>query len=356
MLEQHEVAAYLLQRRLVSRRSVVAGHLRIADASSRNRNFRVTGSPGSQESYLLKQALTDDGAQTLANEFALYRRLARPDSPMARHVPRVYGFHRAAGVLTIEWIAGGLDLYRVHAARTRASTVLAAALGRALAALHAVAPDEEQLRCDPPWVLSLHRPPLDALRYLSAASIELIASIQRDEPFAAALDDLRAGWRVEALVHRDVKLANCIAVPAPQQARLTRVALVDWEMAGWGDPALDVGSAIGELLGFGLATIPDGLDPRDRRGAEQAQRPWPAVRPALASLWRAYARARGLSGRPAEQLLARSVRYAAARLVQSGYEDTQEAGCLTARIGSALRLARGLLLEPDALRGELAHA
>ena len=49
MLEQHEVAGYLLKRRLVGRRSLVAGSLRISDASSRNRNVRVSGGAAGRE-------------------------------------------------------------------------------------------------------------------------------------------------------------------------------------------------------------------------------------------------------------------------------------------------------------------
>ena len=194
LLEQHEVAAYLLRRRLISRRSIVSGRLRIDDASSRNRNFRVTGGPG--ESYLLKQGLAADSAHTLANEVALYRRLA----PTAGWVPRFVGHDRKRGLLILEWIEGGEALDR----RGRCSPALAARLGRVLADLHAVAPDDEELRRDAPWVLALHRPPLEALRYLSAASIELVKALQRDAPACRAMDELREGWSAVALVHRDV--------------------------------------------------------------------------------------------------------------------------------------------------------
>lgn len=330
MLEQHEVAAYLLQRGLVSRRSVVTGTLRIEDASSRNRNFRVSGGRG--ESYLLKQGVVADSSESLANEVALYERLATPGGPLAGAIPRSHGFDAANEVLILEWIADGEDLYRHHADRSRCSVRLSAALGRVLAALHAIAPDDEELREDAPWVLSLHRPRLDALRYLSAPSIELIKAIQRDEPLSRALDELREDWRVEALVHRDVKWANCIVTPP------AAITLVDWEMAGWGDPALDVGSAFGEILGWRL-----------RRGGD----PPAAPEPALAALWRAYAGARRIDGAPADELLARAIRYAAARLVQSAYEKTQETGLMSDRVARGLALGRDILLAPRAAAGEL---
>lgn len=330
MLEQHEVAAYLLERRLVSRRSIVSGGLRITDVSSRNRNFRVSGAPG--ESYLLKQGIAADSADSLANEGALYARLTAAGGgagdALAAAVPRLHGHDRARGILILEWIEEGEDLLALQARRRRASPVLAAALGRALAAVHAVVRDDEDLREDAPWVLSLHRPPLEALRYLSAASLDLIKLLQADARTGAALDALRDEWRPGVLVHRDVKWPNWIAHPRPRGARPTRVKLVDWEMAGWGDPAFDVGSALSDFAAFEL----DG-------GAG-------AARGAAAVFWRGYGRARRLDERAAAELLERSLRFAGARLVQTAYEYTQETTVLSAHVERIVRLGRELLLKP----------
>jgi aminoglycoside phosphotransferase (APT) family kinase protein len=331
MLEQHEVAAYLLKRRLVSRRAIVGGRLRIADASSRNRNYRVSGAPG--ESYLLKQGIVADSAASLANEVALYRRLTAGDGALAACVPRLHGHDARRGILILEWIAGGEDLLALHRRRGRCFPVLAAALGRALATVHRVTPDGAALRDDAPWVLALHRPPLEALRYFSAASIELVTRLQADPRLGTAFDALREDWRPAALVHRDVKWANCIAFAPgagqPGGARPTAVKLVDWEMAGWGDPAFDVGSALSDFALFELDGAAAGL-----------------VRPAAAAFWRAYVRARRLDERAGGRLLELASRYAGARLVQTAYEHTQE----TVTMGP--RVARIIGLAGELLRGE----
>ena len=65
-------------------------------------------------------------------------------------------------------------------------------------------------------------------------------------------------------MHRDVKWANRVTSRGA-------VRLVDWEMAGWGDPALDIGAALGEFLGHGL-----------RRGRHAASAPADA---AVAAGW-----------------------------------------------------------------------
>jgi aminoglycoside phosphotransferase (APT) family kinase protein len=330
MLEQHEVAAYLLARGLVSRRSIVDGTLQITDATSRNRNFRVSGGAG--ESLLLKQGLTTDGAESLENEALLYARLHAAGGALYGAIPRMHGFDADRDLLILEWIGGSADLYRHQADRARCSMRLSASLGRALAALHAVPVDgdDEELRRDAPWVLSLHRPRLDALRYLTAPSVDLITAIQRDAAFCRALDGLREGWRVEALVHRDVKWANCIVRPP------ATIMLVDWEMAGWGDPALDVGSAAGEFLGW-----------RIRRGAGTTR----GGDPAMTAFWRAYSRDRDEP--VAQALRVRAASYAGARLLQSAYEKTQDTDRAGDRVRRTFELARTLLLAPAAAADEL---
>ena len=121
----------------------------------------------------------------------------------------------------------------------------------------------------------------------------------------------------------------------------TRVKLVDWEMAGWGDPAFDVGSALSDFASLALDAAPTPV----------------AARSGSAVFWRAYVRAAGLAAPAAAALLERSVRFAGARLVQSAFEHTQETTAMSARVGRLVALARELLVAPDGgAAGELLAA
>src|SRR5262245_31042839 len=110
MLLQHEVAPYLLERRLVGARAVVRGDLLITDASRRNRNFKVVRRHG--RSYLLKQGAEAEGIVTLAREAAAYRLLHRYGSPagLDPYLPRCYGLDSKRGVLAVELAPDGLNL------------------------------------------------------------------------------------------------------------------------------------------------------------------------------------------------------------------------------------------------------
>ncbi|MEU5164762.1 MULTISPECIES: phosphotransferase family protein [Streptomyces] len=69
------------------------------------------------------------------------------------------------------------------------------------------------------------------------------------------VDMLRRSWQPSSLVHFDLRDDN-ILVRENADDR-PEVALVDWEMAGYGDPLLDVGTVVGQLLVQWLQTVRD---------------------------------------------------------------------------------------------------
>ncbi|MEV0599867.1 aminoglycoside phosphotransferase family protein [Streptomyces sp. NPDC050315] len=64
---------------------------------------------------------------------------------------------------------------------------------------------------------------------------------------------LRDGWGPKSLVHFDLRDDNILVKGADCQH--PQVALIDWELAGFGDPMLDVGTIVGQLLIQWLHTL-----------------------------------------------------------------------------------------------------
>ena len=175
--------------------------------------------------------------------------------------------------LVLEAAPGARDLVRHHA-RGRFSRSLAAEAGRSLARLHAVPPEAlggvaPLLPAAPP-----HRPDLGGLRTLSGAAIELTRIVQRSDEFCAELDELLASPPpAVAVVHGDVRWGNCIALRQGSR-RWGGLQLVDWELCGTGDPAVDVGAFIGEYLRAWIGSMPSSRSPRSGHAA----RPRPDTR------------------------------------------------------------------------------
>jgi hypothetical protein len=352
MLEQGEVASYLLERKLVSAESIVAGDLQIVDVSRRNRNYKVISERG--PSYLLKQGISAEGMATLAHEAAVYRLFdaASRTDRLHRYLPRCYGYDAEAHILVLQLLPSACDLREHHVRCGRFSNAIAGALGDALGALRQLkivyekrAGSEDRTPQQPPWALSIHRTGLSMFQRMSSASIEFLRMAQQCPDFCERLDRLRQGWREEALIHYDMKWDNCV-VSQSDRRRRSKIKIVDWELANIGDPCWDPASVISDYLCFWLLSIPvAGETPPDHL-IKLARYPLERLQPAIHTFWRAYVRRLGLGPETAFSELLRTIQYAAVRLIQTAVEQMQVSERLTGHAVYLLQLSLNILCRP----------
>ena len=353
MLSQSEVAQYLLQGEFITTASVVDEDLRIVEASRRNRNFKVIREHG--PSYLLKQGLDANGRSTVAHESVLYKYMgtANGSEDFRPYLPGYHHYDADDGVLVLELLTGAQDIREYHTRRGAFSTTIAAALGQALSSLHRL--DISSLTAAPdnsfvgrlPWALALHRPGIGVFQDTTSANMQLIRIIQNTPEFSRSLDELREGWRIDSLVHNDIKWDNCLVFPRTNSHRKVDLKLVDWEFARLGDSCWDAGSVFSNYLSFWLFSIPvSGEDPPDHF-LDLARYPLERMQPAIRSYWQAYVRGMGFNSAKSEEHLLRAVKYAAARLVQTAYEHMQHSAHLTGNIICLLQLSLNIMQRPS---------
>lgn len=346
---ERDVVSYLLARGLITPDVIVAGNLSVTNTSRRHRNYRVAS--GADSGLFLKAGIGPEKSAAIAREAAFLHRL-RSQPAFVRYVPATRGFDEAAHIVVHELVVDAEDLREYHTSRGRFPTTLARAVGTALATLHTLdprdlwaAPEAESVGARPvPWVLSLHRPTVRFYRECSAANHQLIRLIQEFPDFGDEFDVLREAWCDETLIHGDIKWDNLLAVAKAGSTRKTRIKIVDWEVAGAGDPHWDVGSAIGAYLGCWLGSIPlvGELPVQDSLGL--ARFPLEKMLPAIHALWDGYKRVRELDDEP--EFLMRSIRFAAARLVQTAFEQMQQSTHLNAGVETMLQLSANILNGP----------
>jgi aminoglycoside phosphotransferase (APT) family kinase protein len=330
MLEQSDIAHYLLSLGVVKPREVIDEDFRVVDASRRNCVFLATTRSG--PTFVVKHG---EHRSTLAHEATVLRLLeAEPD--LAPHVPTVV--HEEPGCLVLRTPAGARDLGED---RSRFPVIPARSLGRTLARLHRL-PANVPPSDGPLSALDLVEPPHALVLELSAAAQDLLRRIQASEELCDRLAKLRDAPSGDAFVHGDLRWDNCLALPAPGATRRTRVLLVDWELAGRADPAFDVGSMLAEHLRAWVASIPivDGTDPG--RFTERARHPVAVMRPAMEAFWTGYRDAH-----PSPPALRRVVELTAARLLQIAIEVARRLAATTAHVVTLLQLADNMLREPD---------
>ena len=348
---QHDVVAYLLKSGLLPARAVVDGELEIADASQRNANFKVIV-PGGR-SYLVKQGVDPDRRATLLREAALYRAFssARDAKGVRRFTVRSFGYDESEHVLVLELFSDAQD-FRNLADAGALPRNLAFSLGTALATLHADGPGahihEDLSARESVWALAIHRPDLALLGRISSGNMRLVSIIQEAEDVGRALDDLHAQWRVEAWIHGDVRWANCLSGPPRSSFKL-----VDWELAGRGDPAWDVGAVLGEHLHAWLHSISITSRATLSRLSPASQRRLMRSRASLRHFWSAYVRRARIDRGTAGDRLRRAAGYAGARLLQAAYEQMNGATELTPTVIGLLQLGSNVLRRQEEALTEL---
>jgi aminoglycoside phosphotransferase (APT) family kinase protein len=347
MLDVADVAGYLLDRQLLSPRAIVDGSLRVEDRSRRNRVFLVTSDETPGYVVKLPDAPGDTGVE---HEAAVLDRLRSRlgESCLTVFLPNPVLYDAAEAVLVLELPLNAQDLTQHHRYR-RFSRALAGETGKALAALHGVAPGVlDGLSAADPWqTLAVHRPDMRTLRTLTAASVDLIRMIQDSEQLCSELDELLRRHRDETVIHGDMRWDNCLAVSRRGSDRRTRVLLIDWELSAAGDPALDVGAYFAEFLRawHQSIAIPDPREPERRR--IHPQDALPALQPAVRAFWEAYKRHRDQPAIELNRTLRRAMQFAGARLVLIAIEEAQTLTELSPSVRSTLQLGANVLQRPD---------
>jgi aminoglycoside phosphotransferase (APT) family kinase protein len=341
VLEHSDVARHLLSLGLLDPAAVVEEDLAIVDASRRNRVFVAARRGG--PALVVKQC-ADGRGDTLAHEAAVLRALGGHPG-VAGHVPAVVHHDPRAGTLVLRTPGGARDWSAQHA-RGRFGPALARALGRVLAALHGLPEDAvERLPpvVDQVWALSLEEPPHELVRGLSSGAQELLALLQGSADLCRRLRDLGEDLAPDGMAHGDLRWDNCLAVAASGSARRTRVLVIDWELAGAGPAALDLGTVLGEYLRVWVESIPIADAREPARLMRHAARPLAWMQPAMAAFWSAYRIGRGGAPR-----LRRVVELAAVRLLQAAVERAQSLSTPSPHVIGLVQVADNMLRDPHA--------
>jgi aminoglycoside phosphotransferase (APT) family kinase protein len=282
-------------------------------------------------------------ALTLKHEAAVLRMLA--DAPeLAGQVPAVVHEDRDMALLVLSSPGGGRD-WREHHKAGRFPVAPPRALGRGLATLHRHSADgmgDQPADGERMWALQFDEPPLELIRDLSAGAQDLVARLQANAPMMDRLTELREHDHQDVFVHGDLRWDNCLAIAARGSARRTQTLLIDWELAGRGEAALDVGTVFAEYLSAWVGSIPIVEVANPGRLLSLARYPLRRMQPAIDAFWSAY---RATS--PAPPALRRVLELASVRLLNTAVERAQVLTATSAHLVMLLQLAENVLREPE---------
>ncbi|HVR99693.1 MAG TPA: aminoglycoside phosphotransferase family protein [Thermoanaerobaculia bacterium] len=359
VLTRSNAALYLLERGLLPLRDLVDGEIQVIDASVRNRNFLVLAArdrPG----WFLKQPRPDGSFETLEREAVCYR-LAAVRPRLAEVLPRLLDHSPSRAILTVERVPG--ESVWEHSLRTGAfPETLAAEVGRKLALCH----DElgKALRFgagSPRPAFPAKTPPMHqpagfdrfASPAQTAAQAQVVEALLASRELCKNIEELAAGWQLNALIHGDMKLQNCLCARADgaDGDGGWQVRIVDWESADIGDAAWDVAGVLQSYLTLWIESMRPAPGSTAAEAAATASLPLAAMQPSIAAFWHGYAAEMGLEKAEARDLLDRSVRSCGLRLLQTAFEHARSTPRLSARGLLEIQTGANVLARPrEALR------
>ena len=350
-----EIVGVLLRQGLIDPALVCNSDLTVTDASRRSCNTIVTSSH--RPSYFVKQCLEDDGSNPIRTEATIYQ-LASTDlafGDLRHYLPKFFGFDQASELLVLEWLAHDAEDLERYYARGRFSLTLARETAAALACLHTVNLSdqscfalEDVAGLGPPWVFSILRPSISQYHSLSFIETEMIRILQKFPILSDLLDECILDWHVDGLIHGDIKWSNFLAVSARDSGRKSRIKVIDWENACFGDPCWDVAGVFSAYVTLWLASVStDGrvVAPETERQC-RTKFHITAMQPAIRAFWYQYCLKLAPDISTADEMLLRSVKFCAVRMLQTSMELTEAAGVVTANVIYMLQLATNMLQRP----------
>jgi len=337
-----DVVPYLMAADLLGPADVVDGDLAVVAHRRRNASFSVRW--GASSGVFVKQVTPEDASGQ--SELRLYPLAAESPEPALRSLPRPIHLDADRQILVVELVQPHTPLGALLERSDAESVAVFARLGELLATLHGLFPRwERPPGCSErpwpdivPWALRIHTPTTGILIELSAANAQLLRIFAKEVP-PSLLAAARAAWRPSTLVHHDFKAENILA---PEVAGLPRI--VDWEFAGWGDPALDVATLLQSLLHTWLRAVAE-AEGRD------ASLELSAARVRCAAFWTGYATSLSVAERAAFR--DRAVLLSALRLLQSAYESGYGAPWIGRFAVLATQVAVNIAAAPDRAASEL---
>jgi aminoglycoside phosphotransferase (APT) family kinase protein len=181
-----------------------------------------------------------DDVDPVSGEAAAYRWLAATPAT-ARLAPSPLLEAARGEAIVTRPVLGAVTLHQALASTPETSGTLVAELGRLLGALHVARVGERDLGARRPWILGIPAGRTPAMYAGNVAVTQLIEEIRHAPTVAGAIARIDRTWTARTAIHGDIKFDNVLVAP-------DRMLLVDWELAGLGEPVWDLAGVVDGLL------------------------------------------------------------------------------------------------------------
>jgi Phosphotransferase enzyme family len=271
--------------------------------SARNFNL-IVRNPG-QQTLLLKQETIDGRGQQagkLFTEWQLQELIGcLPDlQPLKSFLPEVLHCDRENSIVVNHFFEDYADLSDYYDEELEFPTEIPASFGQLLGQIHGLSFERSEYQAE--ILQSLGSAKLRAKQFMAQMErihpglfagtplecLQFYKLYQQFPSLAAAVKELSDKTLACTLVHNDLKLNNILLHQDWRETTAAMLRPIDWERAGWGDPAGDLGMLISSYLAMWLDSVVVGAGLSITESLQLATVPLEALQPSLYALAENY--------------------------------------------------------------------
>jgi hypothetical protein len=171
-----------------------------------------------------------------------------------------------------------------------------------------------------PSLFFIHPHP-SIFRQISGANLMLIKLIQKNADLIRSLQSVYEDWKVTTVVHGDMKWDNIIISDLMSKSR--NVFIVDWELAEFGDPAWDLAGIFHDFITYWINLVSQSRITNIENLTIPTNESVEVIKNHMRTFWRGYITTKNLSNIESNNLLLKTAKYCAGRLLQKIYEMYQ---------------------------------
>jgi len=321
------IASYMIDKGLMKTKSIVDGDLIVSDLSRKNLNFTIVCE--NSTSYFLKQPYVTDeySIETINRESKFYSKVFSSIifSKIQEITPRFIKFDSKNNVLITKFITN----YQKNNEKEILFGKQMSALGKNLGRFHSLT-SQKMIHSEfnflpksfPPTIL-ISRPRPELFSLMGLGSLQFLKDIQQNEILFKFLVDLEKIWRIETIIHGDLKFDNMIFATS-ETKKGSELKLLDWELVQIGDPAWDIGTILFNFLYSHLFGEGFLKKFKMKENLEQIKSLIQTIGLDFKVLWNAYQKEMKQTKLIDETFLERAIKYATAKLIQSSFDSLQE--------------------------------
>lgn len=318
-LTAQSIPHYLIDKGFMDMDVLLNGEYMLTQTQSRNSIFQV--SQGEKSGLFVKQLVHMDPQNTYlmqkdaTTHYLIHQTNVYP--ALKQYVPEYYGYDTKRNVFVTEYLPYATSMHEWATTNQKLSSEQAIKVAEILHSFHHSVVDEipkvpslQFFNSDQPWILKMTQSHMQF-------TDNVFGVLLKDDFLCEQVDKIQEIWSNKCLIHGDIKLVNFLVCQEEEN-----IKLIDWEIANLGDPLWDVASFLQSYLFMKISYLshtPEGwVLPKHLEYWDT-----PAQHQALTGFWKTYAKLQKWNPKEEEEALSKTLRYVAARLLQSAKEMNQ---------------------------------